>query len=409
MKNESLKFYYVVILCLSSIFLFNVIWIPASLLYYIYYALLFLTVFIVIKNYRKSHSNNFTTPIFLILFSELLGAMNATVSWGQSVPASILGIAPVLIYILFFLLIVWKFNEQMTERLILILGFAYIIVFLISFVVYPTVYFGKTDEFASERGFQRLTINGIGFLFLLNFYSINKYLSERKPLWLLLFFLCIVCTIMSLTRTYIIFLVIFSGIFILRKSSNTIRIAALVVAAGLFVIITRMSFYKILMDQTNSQVSDANDDVRVRALNYYVKDFSPNVISKILGNGQPYINTGYSRFVTRLETDFGYFVADIGYVGFYTLYGVLAILSYIILIYKTYKTKVSDNVLFTKYYLAFVFTISIIIDAPFNTSFIPSIAIACYALSTAPQPLKTIYYSKRLPKNGKISNRYSGL
>lgn len=398
MKNRGIKFYFTLFFCLSSIQFFGAAISSLSLVYYIYDGIFIITVLMVIVNYKKSYYKSFSIPVLLILIAELIAAFNATYSWGQDLVDSFKAILPYMAYLLFFLLIIWKFRDKEIEKIIVILGSAYIIVYLGSFLIYPTILFGNMGH-GDDRGFQRIIINGFGFLFLFSFFSLSKYIINRKFLWLLIYLLSMVCIIMTLTRTLIFFSILFSAVFILRKSSNFTKIMAVLAGALCFYIIIQMNFYKLLVAETHSELSDVKDNIRVQAIDYYLNDFSPNLFSKIVGNGQPYSNknSSYTKFVDYLEDGRGLYTSDIGYIGLYVKFGILAIFSYLIFIYKTLKTSVSIENLYCKYFLIFIFAISFIIDAPFDTSFIPAIVLATYVL-----------YSKDLSRtdNNESSNKF---
>jgi hypothetical protein len=143
-----------------------------------------------------------------------------------------------------------------------------------------------------------------------------------------------------------------------------------------------MDFFQILVEQTIEQSEDKENDIRVLAATFYLNDFSPNIFSKIFGNGEAYKESSYDRHREYLEKELGYYQSDIGYIGLYSKFGILAILAYLILIYKTFKVAIPDEYLYCKYYLYFIFIISIIIDAPFNFGYITSIVFATYILNS---------------------------
>lgn len=381
MKNKSAHVYFILLFCLGSIGFFSPVIVPPALLTYTYYALYCLTLFLIIGNYKKSHYDSFSIPVILILIAAILGAINATYSWEQNLFDSFTGVIYFMSYIVFFLLVINKFDEKDVEKLIVILGIAYAIIFLFSFLTFPRIFFGDINQNDDTRGFQRIRTSGIGFLFLLSFFSLSEYILKRKSSLLILYLLTLICIIMSLTRTYIIFSVLFSTLFILKKSNIPTKIMTVLIAVSAFYLITKMDFYKLMADQTGSQIGDLQDDIRMQSVEYYLNYFSPNSISQILGNGHANGKSGYSKFMDYLQTERGLWTSDIGYIGLYTEFGILSIMAYLIFIYKTFTTSVSEEYLYCKYFLAFIFTISIIIDSPFNTSFIGSIMLAYYIVS----------------------------
>ena len=405
MKNKTFKIIYTLLFCFSAILFFNPAFGPPALYFYLYYTLFIVTFFIVIAGYKKSYNSSITLGVLLLLIAEFVSAVNATVSWDQTIFESMTAMLPYMCYILFFLLIVWELPAEVMEKIILITGGAFILVYLISFKIYPRILFGTANEFDPNRGFERIRTSGIGFLFLLTFLSLSKFMLNRKFMWLILYFICMICIVMSLTRTYMLFMVPFSLIYALKNSSITTKIMTVLVAVTCFYFVSQMEFYKLLSEETDSQKSYVKEDIRYQSADFYLNNFSPNTFSVIFGNGQKNSNknTKYARYIDYLEKEVGFFTADLGYIGLYVKFGVLAILAYLILIYKTITTSVNLENLYCKYFLLFIFSISVIIDCPFDISIIPSIALALYILSL-PKTEITILQVTR--EKSRISNQF---
>jgi hypothetical protein len=380
--NNGLKIFLVSLFCLAAIQFFSPEAFSITTIFYFYYLLLLCSIFFVIIKYKKSYNDLFAFSIVLILIAQLISVFTSAIYWNQpvfdSVKATLLGMS----YILFFLLIVLNVQLGAIEKIIIILGSLYMMVFLTSFLIYPKTFFHIHEDYGDERGFQRVSVAGVGFLFLFSFYSLKEYLKQKKALWLLIYIITVAFIIMTLTRTYIAVSLFVSFMYLLRKSNSVNKLFVILIAVGFFYLLTQMDSYKILAKQTSSQATDAREDIRMRALTYYLTSFSPGIITNIFGNGEPYQGTSYARFVSYLQEALGYYTSDIGYFGFYVKYGVLAIFAYLVLIYQTIRCRVSDDYLYCKYYLYFIFIISVIIDAPFNNSFIPSIMLAVYVLSS---------------------------
>jgi hypothetical protein len=264
------------------------------------------------------------------------------------------------------------------EKIIIILGLIYIIGYTISLYLFPFIIFGS--EGGLDRGFQTIVLSGTGFLFLFSFYSLSQYLGKRQFLWLVIFFISMIFIIMLLVRTLIIVSFILLTLYILRMSSFIKKIIAILLVGCFVYIITQFNFFQLLVNQTKNQTENVGNDIRVLSARFYLTDFSPEIFNKIFGNGEPAGGSNYSRYSYYLENELGFFQSDIGYIGLYSKFGILAILGYLILIFRTYKISVPSEYLYCKYYLYFIFLISVIIDAPFNNSFIPSIVLAIYVL-----------------------------
>jgi hypothetical protein len=381
MKYRFLKFFFILIFCFSSVRFFIPAFIPVSLLYYAYYALFLVAFLLVILRYRDSDYNVFVTPMLLLLIAIIISCFSANISWSQSLINSFKTPAFYLSYILFFLLIIWKMRVPDIEKIIIILGVIYIIVFAIEYYSYPKVIFGENiEKVTDERGFERIMLGGEGFLFLFSFYTLNKYLLKRNSRWLIIYIITLISIIMTLTRTLIAVSFILSTLYILRKSNYLNKIMAVFFIICFIYLFTKMNFYNLLLEQTVTETQNINDNIRIKSALFYLIDFSPNNFARVFGNGIPYEGSSFSRYSYFLENELGFYQTDIGYIGLYSKFGLLAILAYIVFIYRTVKISIPDDYLYCKYFLYFVFIISIIINAPFSPSFIPSVVLAAYIL-----------------------------
>lgn len=382
-KKHKLGFSLILLFCLSNILFFEPLIIDIKYLYYLYYVTLLLSFIIILLSKREFKYFPFTSAIFLIIIAEIISIFVCSNSWGQSFGDSLLGTLPYMGYILFFLLFRLNIQTIDAEKILIILGVIYIIVFGTSFLIYPQEIFNSNPNLHGlDRGFQRITIKGVGFLFLFSFFSLEKYIINRKFVWLFIYLITILFIIMTLTRTYIVVSILISLIFFFKNINSNGKVALIIFTCITFYLITKMEFYKNLTEQTVSQSNDLEDDIRMQSLNYYLYNFSPDVVTKIFGNGISYKDSQYSQKVNYLEKDLGLYVADIGYIGLYIKFGIISILGYLLFIYKAFKMKTPEGFLYCKYFLLFIFIISIIIDAPFNSSFIPSIMLAAYILAS---------------------------
>jgi hypothetical protein len=202
MESSSEKFYYTLFFCLATVLLFSPSFIPPSISYYFSYGMIGLSIFIIIIKY-KSTTNTFYLPIVLLLISVIIAAVSAIHSWDQGFFETFKSHSRSLSYLLFFLLIIFKFKIPEIERIIIVLGILYIIVYTASFIAYPRVLFGNPLKYGSERGFQRIATEGQSFLFLFSFFSLDRLLKKPKLVSFIIYFITLVCIIMTLTRTVI--------------------------------------------------------------------------------------------------------------------------------------------------------------------------------------------------------------
>lgn len=381
MKSRDIGFYLTVLFCLSSILFFAPYRINIVKAYYAYYFSFLMAVIFIFINFNNIGKNLFALPVLLLIIAAFLSAVSATLFWHQSITDSIKAIFFFLSYILFYLLTTIKLNASDIEKIVIIVGILYIVLYLVSFFSFPIPVFG-TIWWGDNRGFPRIVLPGVGFLFLLSFYSLNKYLNKKMFSWLIFFSITFIAIIMTLTRQWIAISFVFLALFAVRKSKNFTKIIIITAIVSILLVISQMSFFKLLTDRTISETSSFESNIRVKSAIFYLFHFSPNIFTDIFGNGAPYMSSRYGAYITQLEYGQGLFTSDIGYIGLYTKYGILSILAYLIIIIRTIRVPIPDEYLYCKYFLYYIFVISIMSNSTGDTSFIIPIVLALYILSS---------------------------
>ena len=368
---------------LATLHFFGFIKISPQLSIYIFDAALLGAVVYILFNYKSSYNNKFTFPILLLLMAIIMSSMSCYIFWGQDFITTIKAVTFLMSYVLYFLLSVLKIRVRDVEKIIMFLGISIIAVYFISFVFYPRVIF-RYSFFVelSHRGFRRIIPYGIGLLFFFSFYSINQYLIKRKLSWLIVYFVTLIFTVMSLTRTLIGVSFVLSALFIIRKISYLKKVIVATIIVLSFYLISQVSYFQIMIHETQETGQNLGNNIRVRAADYYLHEFSPNIFTKIFGNGEPSGNSHYGNFVVyELERRHRYFLSDIGYIGIYVTHGIFSVIALLILFLRVVRIKVPEQYLYAKYFLYFAFTVSFIIPVFIGYSYIPSIVFATYILA----------------------------
>lgn len=385
MKGKWTYFWIVVLFCLTTLRFYIPVMIPSDLLNLVYYlvfssVIIFLLYRFINGNIRK-YKSKFTFPILLLILSVLFSYISSFFFWEQGVLRSFLATIYVLSFILFFLLLTLDVDAIVVEKLIAFFGITYMVMYVIGLFTFPHEIF-KIHYFGSDRGFPRIVPEGLGFLFLFNLFSINKFIDNRKPRWMILYILSMISIILTLTRALIVVSFIMNSLLIFRKSSLLKKITA-TIFIGLFVfIISQTSIFRTVVNKTIHEKENWQEDNRRGAFEYYLHEFSPNTFTRIFGNGMPDGHSPYGRFVVYvLEFRYGYYLSDIGYAGIYVTFGVFFLLGIMLLWIRVARTRVPDNLLYAKYFHHFAFFVSVINGVYVVPSYILSIALATYLLS----------------------------
>jgi hypothetical protein len=386
-KKRSRSVYsFIVLFCIASFFFYRPAFIDLRILKVVYGALLMWLVF---KTFGKSpkgspkvKNGKLTLAVKLIVFAILFSVLPAYESWQQSIPVTLIVTLPYLSYMLYFYLRKKQVSREVLERVIYVIGITCLVCYFIAFAAFPIIVFGQhtADEINVDRGFARIIIGGLGFIYLLYFLALNTYLTKRKTKWLLVTFFCFVGIVMTLTRQVILASVVLSFylIYIRLNLGSKFLIIAAVVSVGIFVV-PNLKFVQLLVNQTQEQTSDFKDDIRYEEGDYYLNDFPPDGFARIFGNGEPSLgNTYYGIFVQNVEAERMLFQSDVGFIGFYSKFGLVGIFAWLMVFFIVIKNRFAPDMVYLKLFVIFILLTGLTSSMPFNDNDIASIAICFY-------------------------------
>lgn len=357
---------FVFLLIIISLKFFDARFLDNSLLNYLLFLTLIVTVFISVP-YVLPTNKGFVFPVQLLLIAMFISIIMAGLYWDQSLLDSLIAVAPYLIVFIFFYLWHIQFPVNILEKIIVFYGSLYILLYVFEFITSGTVYFGKPlwgDEFLVSRGITRIIFPGGGVFVLTSFIAINKLTSQDKNrwFWLLLAIAGIVIPVMQVTRQFIVGILLIYLYHVIRS----IRIwKKLVVFASLVSIIIFLQYVNHpiidgLIDSTRNDANLGSNYIRVLAGEFFLTDFSPNLSTQILGNGVPYFGvSNFGLYVDSLGVTQEYFLSDEGIIAVYVMFGVLAIIAYLLIFIKSFIIPLPGNFQYLKYYLWFMLLTSL--------------------------------------------------
>jgi len=325
-------------------------------------------------------SGGFVLPIQLICISMVVSIFMARFTWDQGFEYSPSTI-PYAIWFVFFFLLKLNIPIKTIENIVLIYGLIYIVLFIFQFTHNNVVYFG-TRELVQDRGIIRIVFPGSGVFFLSCFIAINKVTSTDKYryLWLLYALLGIVIIVLQVTRQAIVVMLLFYLIHFLKNVKLIYKIAtiAFFVLAGYVFLNSGTSISKGLIEQQKEDASAGGNYVRIVEAEYYLTQFTPNTISKILGNGMYNDNSKYGKVIVNLEENYWYFLSDVGLVEVYVLFGIFAILGYLLIFVKSLTIPLPENYYYLKYYLWMIMLTSFTSDSIISYNFLITTVLVLY-------------------------------
>jgi len=342
----------------------------------IYLRFLFLFLFTLYSlRYFLCKNIGFIFPVKLISVAILFSMLMAYYSWDQDLVSCLKATLPYMSWICFFYLINNKISIKTVENIVVVFGVLYIIFYLFQFANSKTVYFGLLDEFGKDRGITRINFPGSGLFYLLIFMSICKFTEKAnyRWFWLTLTIIGPVITILQVTRQTIGFVVLIYLFHFIRVKNKIFRVLGLLIIMGgiLVFIYSENSVYKGLLNSQNETISDGTSYIRVLAGQYYLTEYSPNLVSKLFGNGVSYgISSKMGQKIDSLSKTNYFYLDDMGIIAVYAMFGLIAVIGFILVWIKSFRYSLHPRYFYTKYYIWFLLFTSLTSNSLFNYNYI---------------------------------------
>lgn len=309
------------------------------------------------------YPTRFKVPVLMLIIAILISIFMGMLYWDQSLKHTLLCTYEHLIVIFFFHIASSKLSIRDFEKIIIGLGIFYLLFFLIQYLSLPTILFGKShwgsDEFVERRGTIRFVFPAAGIFFLMSFMAFTKLTEGIRPKWLylILSFLGIFLPIIQVTRQFIAAAILLFSYNLIKNISWGKRVLLiLVIGFGTYFFLNSdLDLVRGLLDQTKSDLGDGSDYIRVQAAEFFLFEFSPNWVTAIFGNGIPYWNmSDYGIYISLLQDKHGFFLEDVGIIGYYAQIGIFGVLSFILIWIYSFYYSLPNRYSYLKYYLWFL-------------------------------------------------------
>lgn len=355
---------------------------------------LYLLLFVLCVSNRGWHENNTYSFCFkMILWSMPFSVIMASTQHApQSLGVSIIAVLPYFIsYSSFFLLKKTKLSVSDLEKIMLIIGLVNIILTFQLWALLPNQLFGSIRSEEDGRGI-RIGIDGDIFKTFFLFYSLYRYKTNKKKIWLLAVIICFITVFISLTRQVMLITIVLAVLYYMKGIKLYKKIVAIAVVFASLFVIAQLPYFRDLIEVSERQQereANGNENIRITATRYYIDEAQVNALTRIFGNGcYSYGNSAYGREAYRQQYMTLCFPSDVGLVSIYYLFGVLAIIGMGLIIIKTVRIKIPERYEYMEYVIYYIMLASIASGSVLYLSQNIVLVVTCYLLG------KVNYYGK---------------
>ena len=367
-----------------SINFFEARFIPENLVKYARFLFLLYAIVISVPHMFRI-TGPFTLPVKLISISITVSILAAFYSWNQGFVDSLKATVQYLLWATLFFFLHARIPIPTIEKIIMFFGLCYIMLFFYQFLNPGQVYFGWAEEFIEDRGIIRIMLPGAGVFYFTLFLALTRFSTSKnyKTAWLLLLLATMTVLVMQVTRQAIACVLILVVFHFIRNRGFFQKILILGAFTGLLVYISYSEnpIVEGLMESQEKTEAEGKDYVRFVAARYFLTEFSPTTVSRVVGNGVPYgSDTSYGQFERNLWQQ-GIFLADVGLVAFYALFGIIAVLAYVMIWIRAFRIKVPPAYYHLQYYMAFLLGTSLTSNYIYSYSFIITTVLVLYCFT----------------------------
>lgn len=236
--------------------------------------------------------------------------------------------------IFFFHLMKGDLNYKQAEKVLFIVSLCFCFAYILQWLMYPTVVFSGAAAEAKANAFKyRVRMPGSICGYFLLLYSINKYLLDKKIIYIGSAVLAFIPIIIQGFRSLVSFSVLSAFLiipFVSRKSIKSVLYAVF----GAFVVflfsttsLVQDKVEEMMRRQENEQTFENQDYIRYLSFDYYWNNQFTKPYEKIIGGGLPVDNESkYKKEITTAIEYYSFYWVDLGIVGLSMVIGIPAVL-----------------------------------------------------------------------------------
>jgi hypothetical protein len=325
---------------------------------------------------------HFSVFFILILISFFTSAYMAKYSRNQTFFETVFAQRALFYYMFYFLIHQMKIRVSDLEKIFILFGFLYFVLYLIQFTVFPKILF---DVFMmKDRGTVRIYLPGSDYICTSVFIFAQKFFRTNNLKYFFLMILMYSIFILLGGRQTMILMAFCLVLFLLFSNRVKSRFALIIVVA---IAVTLVFFvFKDIIDHmilvSKTQSSEGKEYIRVKAATFFLTDFFLSPWAYITGNGAPNLSTTYGKEIITYAKH-GFYLGDIGTIGHYVLYGAFFIIGVLGICIKVLFSKFENKYSYLKYVFIGI-SFSLLMGPGFgNSDFIVYLCCALYIVDVS--------------------------
>ena len=350
-KNTTLQFGFISLTALISINLWSFQGIDGGM-YRIMEAAVLLGMVIVVlfkSSILIKKNLNFKANVHLFIWLPFLSAFGAYLYHEQSFQLSFILLRANFFWLFYFVLHIFEVPKKKLIQLMIFIGCVWALITILQQFTYPTAYFFTRDGESKSilrAGVYRFMITGHQYgLFVLIYFFYQYLISTSRTKIYKLFFvgLGLLGFYYFGTRQFAAAAVLTMGVAILYlRPALRAKYIALMIPVVLVMLLFKDALFGDYIEMTNQQMEFGDEDIRALSASFWLNDYWPHWVTKIIGNGPPHMLSNYGRENEFIISYLHFYRSDVGIIGTYNKYGILYALNIIWVSLRAITIKIPD-------------------------------------------------------------------
>ncbi len=343
----------ILFILLCSLEFYHLIFIPVSVLKVIELAgigtILVFVIFYVVYGEKSTSRKRFLTPIILFFIASVFSMFGAYIFHEQPFINSIYSQKAVYFYMVYFLFHYMKIETKFIVRTSVVLGGLYIFLYIVQYFIYPVQI--TSSPIIVDRATLRIWLDGFGYLVIAFYIWLYRSADDLKGKYILLLLMSLGIFVMMGTRQILAVILLLSLLYLFqsRVVKSKILIFLMFAAGAVSAFFVFEEIFIAMLEQTLEQSNDLEGNIRLRAIDFFMTRFYNNNFAYFTGNGVSYSSI-YELQTLKYRQQYGFFLHDIGLIGEYIKYGAVYAVAAIMILWRTIRSKLSEEFLFVKYH-----------------------------------------------------------
>ncbi|MEO8398954.1 MAG: hypothetical protein ABI550_03965 [Ignavibacteriaceae bacterium] len=294
--------------------------------------ILLLLIAISIYGYNDIYRNTliFKYNVHFFIFIPLLSAYGALLYHHQSIGHSLVALRSNFYWLLYFVLHIFNIPKKKIVNLMIFIGAVWIFLTIIQQFTYPRYYFfsrDDNDQSIYRAGVYRYMITGHQYADFVLFYFFYKFLITKKINNLVFTLLALVGFYFYGTRQFALSALICMCISVFFVSGMIrIYIFILLCIATAVIFQFKDQLFGQYVELTADQLK-YGDDIRLLSGNFFLTEYWPSKIARLIGNGADYAFSRYGKEMQNINLYLHFYRSDVGIIGAFSQFGLFYVIN----------------------------------------------------------------------------------